>query len=142
MRKRSVFFLLLLFSVFLQNSCGLIFYKASGFGEASRVGLLNIGMTQDQVKELLGDPDKSASRQIRNTIREVWKYKETTRRHVRDWLTASVFSLGLWSFVPVGAEVHLLIFSDGAVIGWDLPDPYDPDIIIEKKEIPTPYPPE
>lgn len=92
-------------------------------------------MKKEEVRTLLGQPDRVAARQTRDDVREVWTYRQTGPDDYRQWLGLSILSFGCVSLFPVGAsEYHHVVFSDGNLIGWDLPDPYAPDLIIEKRE--------
>ena len=42
------------------------------------------------------------------------------------------FTLGMLWTLPAGKEYHHLVFSNGTLVGWDLPDPYAPDLIIDE----------
>ncbi len=92
-------------------------------------------MTKDEVKNLLGNPDRVSARQNQYDIREVWTYLQTSEEDKRKHTGLTIGTFGLFGALPVGAtEHHYIVFSGDKMIGWDLPDPYAPDLIIEKRE--------
>jgi hypothetical protein len=131
MMKRSI---VVLFCLLLSGCIGLAFQK-TGFNDATTKGILTVGITKDEAREKLGPPDKVAARQTRYDVREVWTYYQTGERDSVHYNAESVLTLGVRSLFPPGAtEAHYLVFSDNKLIGWDLPDPYAPDLIVERRE--------
>ena len=102
-------------------------------------------MTAEEVRTLLGIPIEVRSRQTGRDLREVWTYvdrylggkynNEDDRDEATGWGFVTGYTLGLAGILmPPPPHTHYLVFSDGKIIGWDLPDPYAPDLIIEKRE--------
>jgi len=116
------------------------------FRDTSTGGTLKVGMTAEAVRTLLGIPIEVRSRQTGRDLREVWtyvdryfggKYNEDDRgggeTEARAFVTGLTLGLAV-ILMPPPTHTHYLVFSDGKIIGWDLPDPYAPDLIIEKRE--------
>ena len=124
----------ILFCLFL-SGCIVLAFQKTNFNEATTKGIITVDMTKEEVREKLGDPDKVAMRQTQYDVREVWIYYQTGESDKDSYRTGSILTFGVVSLFPVGSsEAHYLIFSNGKLIGWDLPDPYAPDLIIEKRE--------
>jgi hypothetical protein len=112
------------------------------FTQATTDGQVRPAMTRDEIRQALGKPSATASRTTAVDVREVWIYREAhppwKSADPRDrvfYALMGVFTLGLWwVLAPATYEEHWVVFSDGRVIGWDLPDPYAPNLIIEKRE--------
>lgn len=103
---RSVI-VLLLFAIALSTGCASFKFKRE-------LNQLKPGMTKDEVQALLGAPTGSERRQIANNdLREIWIY------HVPR----------LNPLTPLYPDLYILTFSNGKLIGWNLPDPYDPSLI-------------
>lgn len=124
----------ILFCFLLSGCIGLAFQKTD-FNEATTKGIITVGMTKEEVREKLGPPNKVAARQTQYDVREIWIYYQTGQQDKDNYKVGSILTFGLVSLFPVGAnEAHYLVFSNNKLIGWDLPDPYAPDLIIEKRE--------
>ena len=103
------------------------FYTSTPITSAVNEGRLQIGMTTQEVRSVVGNPYRVAKRRISETdTREVWTYKEY---HIDP--TGACLSFGLGPSTP---EKQYLIFQNFKLIGWNLPDPFSPDLIIEKRE--------
>lgn len=97
----------LLFAIALSTGCASFKFKRE-------LNQLKPGMTKDEVQALLGAPTGSERRQIANNdLREIWIY------HVPR----------LNPLTPLYPDLYILTFSNGKLIGWNLPDPYDPSLI-------------
>ncbi len=107
---------------------------STDFNRQSTSGSLQPGMKDSEVKQLLGEPRKVAARKTNSDTRAVWTYKQYYLEHPISYFFGGVLTLGIRWVLPADEEYHHLVFSDGTLIGWDLPDPYAPDLIIEKRE--------
>ncbi len=85
---------------------------------AFRFGLpldrLRLGMTKEQVTQALGAPNGIQRNFLGpDDLREVWVY------HVPRWVDQDT---------PLYPATHAVVFRNDRVIGWDLPNPYRPDL--------------
>ena len=94
-------------------------------------GQLKAGMSEAEVRSILGAPAKTAMRQTATDQRAVWTYRK--RALTQGYLAAGLITVGFFYLLPPPFEEHFIIFSNGALVGWDLPDPYAPDLIIEQR---------
>lgn len=134
--------LLALISIFL-GACS-IAMKSNNFKDASTSGTLEIGMTKIEVRGFLGSPVSVSARHTGVDLREVWLYEDRNfdnkvyaddRIKVAAWSYLAVSTLGIAAiFMPPPTTSHYVVFSDGRLLGWDLIDPYAPDLIIETRE--------
>ena len=101
---RSVIFLLL-FATILSTGCASYKFKRE-------VNQLKAGMTKDEVQAKLGSPAGTERKQIASSdLREIWIY------HVPR----------LNPLTPLYPDLYILTFSNGKLLGWNLPNPYDPN---------------
>ena len=122
--KKMLIVLIVIFSAIIS---GCAFYTSTPITSAVNEGRLQIGMTSQEVRNVVGNPYRVAKRLVsENDIREVWTYKEY---HIDP--TGACLSFGLGPSTP---EKQYLVFQNDKLIGWNLPDPFSPDIIIEKRE--------
>lgn len=124
MKKIITLMIVILFPAII-SSCA--FYTSTPITSGVNEGKLQIGMTSQEVRNVVGNPYRVAKRFIsENDIREVWIFKEYSFDPVGACLS---FGLG-----PSSPEKQYLIFRNDRLIGWNLPDPFSPDLIIEKRE--------
>ncbi|MDO9514606.1 MAG: hypothetical protein Q7J01_00700 [Syntrophales bacterium] len=124
MKKIIILMIVVLFSAII-SSCA--FYTSTPITTGVNEGKLQIGMTPQEVRNVIGNPDKVAKRLVsENDIREVWMFKEYSLDP-----TGACLSFGLGPSLP---EKQYLIFQNDRLVGWNLPDPFSPDLIIEKRE--------
>lgn len=136
-------FIFLFGIILLLNSCA-IAMKSNRFQEASTSGALEIGMTKEEVRLLLGNPLNVSARKTTVDLREVWTYRDKNFEEkvyredkVNEVLWGYVVgsTLGIAAiFMPPPDTTHLVVFSNAKLIGWDLADPYAPDLVIEIRE--------
>ena len=107
---------------------------STNFNRQSTSGSLLPGMKDSEVRQLLGKPRKVAARKTTSDTRAVWTYKQYYLEHSISYFLGGFFTFGMLWILPADQEYHYLVFSDGTLIGWDLPDPYAPNLIIEKRE--------
>lgn len=117
------------------SACAFIQWSTTpNFNHYSTSGALKPGMKEVEVRTVLGSPKQVAARRTQFDTRSVWTYK----RYYVDpgrYFVIGLATLGLgFLFSPANTEYHYLVFSDSVLLGWDLPDPYAPDLIIEKRE--------
>jgi hypothetical protein len=95
----------LLFLVTISTGCASYKFKRE-------VNQLKGGMTKDEVQATLGSPAGTERKQIANNdLREIWIY------HVPR----------LNPLTPLYPDLYILTFSNGKLLGWNLPNPYDPN---------------
>jgi|GEM_PF-2646500 len=112
--------------IMIIGSCA--FYTSKPVTDAINEGKLKIDMTTREVREVIGNPDKTAVRRVaKDDIREIWTYNETSVDK-----TGAFLSCGLAPSPSYPA--YYLVFRNDKLIGWNLPDLLAPDIIIEKRE--------
>lgn len=104
------------------------------FNEHTTSGHIRPGINADEVTRILGKPRKVASRKTQADIRSVWAYREYRIEHPVGFFFIGLVTLGMGFLFPATPEDHYMVFSDSTLIGWDIPDPYAPDLIIEKRE--------
>lgn len=98
---------LLLFIIAASTGCASFYFKRG-------VSQLNVGMTKDEVQAILGSPTGMERKQITsNDFRELWIY------HVPR----------LNQLTPLYPDLYIFVFSNGKLLGWNLPNPYDPTIV-------------
>lgn len=104
-RRFLVLFLLLI--IIASTGCASFYFKRG-------VNQLKVGMTKDEVQAILGSPTGMERKQIAsNDLREIWIY------HVPR----------LNPLTPLYPDLYILAFSNGKLIGWNLPNPYDPALV-------------
>ena len=123
--------------------CSVAMYSTK-FREASVNGVIKTGMTKEEVRRVLGPPKAVQARQTAIDLREVWTYKDrdygrkmydTDASEYSGWAVLTIVSMGFGAvLLPPPASTHYVVFTDDKVLGWDLPDPFAPDPIIEKRE--------
>lgn len=92
-------------------------------------------MSKDEVKKILGPPESVASRKTSVDVRSVWTYSQPKLRSPAAYFLLGVLTFGIFWLLPaLDTEYHYIVFSDEILVGWDLKDPYAPDLIIEKRE--------
>lgn len=75
---------------------------------------LQVGMTKEQVVKVLGGPAGVQRNFVGpGDLREVWIY------HVPRWVDQDT---------PLYPATHTVVFRNDKVTGWDLPNPYRPDL--------------
>ena len=139
MRKIRLLVLSILLTCIL-SSCA--YYRAFSpsnpkFKQHSTSGSLKTGMTEEEIKGLFGNPNKIGERKTVYDIRAVWTYKQYQLWGPAGqllYLTGCTITFGLICLLPGPTEYHYLVLSDGILIGWDIPDPYAPDLIVERRE--------
>lgn len=104
-RRFLVLFLLLI--IIASTGCASFYFKRG-------VNQLKVGMTKDEVQAILGSPTGMERKQIAsNDLREIWIY------HVPR----------VNPLTPLYPDLYILAFSNGKLIGWNLPNPYDPALV-------------
>ena len=79
-----------------------------------RFSRLRPGMTKEEVKTLFGEPTGTTRERVGpDDIREVWVY------HIPRVLDRDT---------PLYPALHFVVFKNEKALGWDLPDPYRPDL--------------
>lgn len=79
--------------------------------------MIKIGMTVQEVKDIVGNPDRTGKRELKpGDIRETLSYRE-------------FYLLNGWTHY----EYQHFIFVNGKLVGWNMGDQGDPDIIIENR---------
>jgi len=107
--------LVLITGVFV-HGCGPSY---SAFVRASTAGTLHVGMTKEEVRVLVGDPDTTAVRELaRDDLREVWGYCRRVSFIARTCIPIRAFQYEGDDYI---------IFRGNKVIGWNLPDPFSHD---------------
>jgi hypothetical protein len=139
---RTAWALIIIFLVPILG-CSVAMYSTK-FREASVSGIIKTGMTKEEVRLVLGPPMAVQARQTAIDLREVWTYKDrdygrkvygSDAAEYSEWVVLSIVSLGIGAvLLPPPASTHYVVFTDDKVLGWDLPDPFAPDLIIEKRE--------
>ena len=104
------------------------------FINKSTDGTLKIGIKESEIRKSLGSPHNIAIRKTAVDTRSVWTYREVRPYNHIIYNLLGLATFGIFYMVPGVIEDHYLVLSDGVLIGWDLPDPYAPDLIIEKRE--------
>lgn len=89
------------------------------FGRSSLpLDRLRLGMTKEQVTQALGGPAGIQRNWAgQGDLREVWVY-HVFRRFNQD--------------TPLYPDTHTVIFRNDKVVGWDMPNPYRPDLLEQK----------
>lgn len=97
----------LLFTMVVSTGCASFQFKR-------KINQLKVGMTKDEVQAILGSPTGMERKQIAsNDLREIWIY------HVPR----------VNPLTPLYPDLYILAFSNGKLIGWNLPNPYDPALV-------------
>jgi len=90
-------------------------------GEAARnrsnLAKLNLGMTKDEVVNLMGRPSKTEAYEIQGRNLEFWHY-----RTEYDWLLGTL-------------EDTALVFEDGVLKGWGLGNYYDQTLVKPENKV-------
>jgi hypothetical protein len=141
-RKRYGLLILFVLIVYVQDGCGLLFIKKGYYDIDTNTIIseditakIKIYMTKEEVKQLIGSPPAISTEQTENDVNEIWTYNQTSSEDLHFWLNMSAYTLGLWSFIPIGAtEYFHILFSDGIVIGCDKSDRYPSDLIVDTLE--------
>ena len=101
------------------SGCGLFFAKTDFF-KATAEGKLKVGMTADEVRTVLGNPDSTKGGSSGTVPVDMWIYKQTSSEDRTNYLATTAVTLGLWGIVPVLAtEPHYIVFAGGKVVSWD-----------------------
>lgn len=97
---------LIIFFAFALTSCYRSFIKTGAISEQNRInmGSLEIGMSQDQVLDIMGHPYKTEERQVDNKIYDVWYY-------ITEPTILGQTQLVTKNFTPV-------VFESGVLKGW------------------------
>ncbi len=102
------------------SGCGLAFSK-SQFMSATGEGKLVRGQTPEQVRALVGKPDRTQAGTANHQKVDVWVYNQTSHDDVRDYIAYAMLTFGIYGLWPVGAsEPHYLVFADDRLVSWDL----------------------
>jgi hypothetical protein len=137
MYHRIVCHIVILISCFFLPSCAYIQVAKQanrGFNHHSTSGALQLGMKDSDVKQILGEPEKVSARKTNSDVRTVWMYRQYYMRDPGGYFLAGLLTFGVFWAFPANSEWHHLAFNNGVLIGWDMDDPYAPDLIIEKRE--------
>lgn len=103
----------------LVSGCGLFFAKTDFF-KATAEGKLKVGMTADEVRAVLGNPDTTKGGTAGTVPVDMWIYKQTSHEDRTNYLATTAVTLGLWGIVPVLAtEQHYVVLAGGKVVSWD-----------------------
>lgn len=106
-RNSLITFLLLLVTISTSTGCASYKFKRE-------INQLKAGMTKDEVQAKLGSPTGMERKQITNSdLRENWIY------HI--YRTNPL--------TPLYPDLYILTFSNGKLLGWNLPNPYDPNLV-------------
>ena len=99
--------------------CGLFFAKTE-FLNATAEGKLKMGMTTEEVRTVLGNPDSTKGGTAGMVPVDMWIYKQTSGEDRTNYVAATGVTFGLWGLVPVSAtEPHYVLFAGGKVVSWD-----------------------
>ena len=102
------------------SGCGLAFSR-NQFVTATGEGKLVRGQTPDEVRAIVGKPDRTQAGSASNRSVDVWVYNQTSHDDVRDYIAYAILTLGIHGLWPVGAsEPHYAVFTDGRLVSWDL----------------------
>jgi S1-C subfamily serine protease len=102
------------------SGCGLAFSK-SQFMAATGEGKLVRGQTPEQVRALVGKPDRTQAGTANHQKVDVWVYNQTSHDDVRDYIAYAMLTFGIYGLWPVGAsEPHYVVFADDRLVSWDL----------------------
>ncbi len=137
--------ILLSFSLMVSGTMGCSVSRYSTkFHDASVNDRIKTGMTKEEIRQVLGTPTDVETRKNAVDLREVWTYTDHDygrKKYPSDaaayigWGALTLLSAGIMAIIlPPPPSTHYIIFSDEKVIGWDLRDPFAPDLIIEKRE--------
>ena len=101
------------------SGCGLLFAKTDFF-KATAEGKLKVGMTAEELRTVLGNPDSTKGGMAGAVPVDMWIYKQTSSEDRTNYLATTAVTLGLWGLVPVLAtEQHFVILAGGKVVSWD-----------------------
>ena len=90
-------------------------------------------MTAKEVRTVVGDPYEITKRQVSpSDVREVWTYKEYQPDGASIGIGFILFGI-TWVIPPTPTFQNVVIQND-KFIGVNMPDPYAPQLIIEKRE--------
>ncbi len=106
---------------------------STNFNRYSTSGRIQPGMSDHEVRKLIGSPKKVASLKLKTDTRSLWTYKQRTLENPVSYFFFGIITFGIAFLYPAQTEYHYLVFSDNILVGWDMPDPYAPDLIIEKR---------
>ncbi len=102
------------------SGCGLAFSR-NQFMAATGDGKLVRGQTPDEVRVIVGRPDRTQAGTVANRTVDVWVYNQTSQDDVRDYIAYAMLTFGIYGLWPVGAsEPHYAVFADGRLVSWDL----------------------
>lgn len=119
MMSRTSLALLLCCLLPLQG-CGLAFSR-NQFMTATGEGKLVRGQTPEEVRAIVGKPDRTQAGTAGNRTVDVWVYNQTSHDDVRDYIAYAMLTFGIYGLWPVGAsEPHYAVFADGHLASWDL----------------------
>lgn len=101
------------------TGCGLFFAKTD-FLKATSEGKLKVGMTTEEVRTVVGNPDSTKGGTAGMVPVDLWIYKQTSSEDRTNYVAATGVTFGLWGLVPVQAtESHYVVFAGGKVVSWD-----------------------
>jgi hypothetical protein len=116
-------FILLLCLLLPLSGCGLAFSK-NRFMTATGAGKLARGQTPEQVRTILGNPDRTQAGTANHRQVDLWVYNQTSSDDVREYVAYAMLTLGVYGLWPVGAsEPHYLVFDEDRLVSWDLVPP-------------------
>lgn len=117
--------------LFVLNGCAL--YTSKPVTDAANSGKLVVGMSPDEARKVLGSADEVAKQIINeHDIKEVWIYYEYDP-NIRSCSLACM-SCSRDLFVPLKAKLKYVIFHNEKLIGWNLPDPFVDDLLLQERE--------
>lgn len=116
--------------ILLIQSCAFYYHKP--ITNSFNNGKVKTNMTTEEVRKVLGNPSNIGTRRIGDETREVWRYNEYTPDGVL--IALGILTLGISWLLPPKPSPQYLIFQNDKLVGINLPDPYAPDLIIEKRE--------
>ena len=112
---------------------GCAFYYSKPVTNGFNNGAIKTDMTASEVKEKIGKPSNIGIRKISDSdTRQVWRYNEYSPG--ARGIALGILTFGIGFFIPPDSEAQYLIFQNDKLVGVNLPDPYAPDLIIEKRD--------
>lgn len=135
---RTIWAAVAICTALLVSGCALLYVDGDTFRRATVSGRLQVGASADEARTILGEPESVASRKTVSDVRSVWTYRDRnfSRSRIPAYILLGPITVGIIWLTPwsVTDTVHQLVLSDDEVVGFDLADPYAPDLIIEHRE--------